>query len=722
MRKATVLFIAIVLFLTNIAKADEGMWFLAFINKNYEQMNALGCKLTTEDIYSVNNSSLKDAVIALDHGNCTGELISSKGLILTNHHCGYGEIQAHSTVENDYLTNGFWAMSMSEELPNPGKTVSFLIRVEDVTSKVLAEVNDNMDETERQTTIDKAKEAIAAEATKGTNYEGEVNSFFNGNNFYLCVYEVFLDVRLVGAPPESVGKYGGDTDNWMWPRHTGDFSMFRVYCAPDGSPAEYSTENIPYTPKKYLTINIGGVKENDFTMIMGYPGTTNRWLTSEGVENTINHENAIRVKVRTEKLRIMKEDMDKDLAVRIQYASKYAQSANYWKYSIEQNKGLEKLKIVDRKVLVEKDLKKWIKADKANRTEKYGSMLKTISNAYSGSSKYDKATQYWFEAFYQGPEIISLAFTTRRLDVILQMGQATAAQEEANALMDAAITYFKDYNMPTDKKLFVAMMQLYKDNVGGKEFYPSFFADVDKDYSGSFQKYADELYSKSIFTNQKRYEAFLKNPDMKTLEDDLGYKTALSMLEVYFDFSQKMEVSNNELTKGYRLYTDAVMKMRTEKDKNDLFYPDANSTMRLTYGKVGGYTVDGKYSGISTDLDGYMAKEDKSNPEFFVTDRMKELYKVKDYGRWATKEGKLNTCFLTNNDITGGNSGSPVMNAKGQLIGVAFDGNSEAMSGDIVFETELQRTICVDIRFVLFMIDKYAGATNLINEMTIVTE
>jgi len=722
MKKVTVLFIAMILLFVNIAKADEGMWFLAFINKNYDQMKALGLKLTAEEIYSVNNSSLKDAVIALDHGNCTGELISSKGLILTNHHCGYGEIQAHSTVENDYLTNGFWAMSMEEELPNPGKTVSFLVRVEDVTDKVLAEVTDAMTETERQATIEKISQSIAEDATSGTNYEGEVNAFFNGNNYYLCVYEVFLDVRLVGAPPESVGKYGGDTDNWMWPRHTGDFSMFRVYCAPDGSPAEYSTENIPYTPKNHLTINIAGVKENDFTMILGYPGTTNRWLTSDGVQTTMDHENAIRVKVRTEKLRILKEDMEKDPAVRIQYASKYAQSANYWKYSIQQNIGLQKLDVVNRKKVIEKDLTKWIKADKANRNAKYGTMLKTISKAYKANSKYDIVSNYWFEALYQGPEIIGAALSARRLNVLLQMGQTEAANEETVTMLKDAELFFKDYNMTTDKKLFVALMQLYKDNVGGKDFYPSFFTDIDNDYDGSFQKFADELYSKSIFTDKARYEAFMKNPDLTTLSNDLGYKIAVSALDVYFSIYDAVEANGQELSKGYRLYSDALMKMRTEKNKADLFYPDANSTMRLTYGTVGGYTVDGKYSGITTDLDGYIAKEDKTNPEFFVTDRMKEVYKAKDYGRYADKNGKLITCFLTNNDITGGNSGSPVMNAKGQLIGAAFDGNSEAMSGDIAFEPVLQKTICVDIRFVLFMIDKYAGATNLIEEMTIVNE
>ncbi len=718
MRKVT-LFLAIVFLTLNIAKADEGMWFLAFINKNYEQMKAMGCKLTPEDIYSINKASLKDAIITLDHGSCTGELISSKGLILTNHHCGYGEIQAHSTVENDYLTNGFWAFSMDQELPNPGKTVSFLVKVEDVTTKVLAEVTDKMTEAERDATISKMTALIEEEAIAGTHYTAEVSSFFNGNNYYLCVYEVFNDVRLVGAPPESIGKFGHDTDNWMWPRHTGDFTLFRVYCSPDGKPAEYAKENIPYTPKKYLTINIGGIKENDFTMILGYPGTTDRWLTSDGVKNTMENTNKIRIQVREQKLKIMKEDMDKSDEVRIKYASKYAQCANYYKYSIGQNNGLTNLKVVARKKVTEKQLKAWIAKDET-RKERYATMLPSIAKAYKANNDNDRALQYWFEAIYQGPEIISFALQARRLNYLLSLGNKAAADIEAAELLDGADALFKDFNMPTDKKLFVALIKLYKDNIKTKEFQASIFADIDKKYEGSLEKYAEEMYSKSIFTDINRYKEFLKNPEASKLESDLAYVTAISFLDLYFNISEASEPLAAEFSKGYRLYSESLIKLLQEKDKNALFYPDANSTMRLTYGKVGGYVADGKTYGFTTDLDGYMLKEDAKNPEFVVSDKLKQLHKAKNYGRYADKNGKLITCFIANNDITGGNSGSPVMNDRGQLIGTAFDGNWEAMSGDLAFEPDYQRTISVDIRYVLFIIEKYGEAKRLIDEMKIV--
>ena len=718
MKKSIVLiFTVILLFSSFVSKADEGMWFLAFINKNYEEMKAMGFKLTPEDIYSINNSSMKDGVVALDHGSCTAELVSKQGLLLTNHHCAYGEIQEHSTEEHDYLTNGFWAMSMDEELPNPGKTASFLVRMEDVTEDVLAEITDDMSEKMREAVVEKISKQIEAEAVAGTHYEAKVQSFFGGNNYYLFIYEVFLDVRLVGAPPESIGKYGHDTDNWMWPRHTGDFSMLRIYCAPDGSPAEYSTSNVPLESKYFFPVTIKGVKQNDFAMIMGFPGTTNRYLTSWEVQETIEHGNTITFQVRDKKLEIMRKHMDKDNKIRIQYASKYAQTANYWKYSRGQNLGLENLKVVKRKKNLQKRLTKWIKKDD-KREKKYGNALELIEGAVVEHKKYDFASSYWFEALYQGTELLQFLLQNQQLFSALG-GDKEELEVICADLKKDSESFFKNYNPELDKELMVALFQMYANNVD-KEFYPTVIKEIIDDYDGNYQKFADELYSKSILTNQDRYNKFLDNPSSLTFNTDMGVTTSLSILKVYWGIADEKDNIDYDLKKGHRLFIASYLEMLKEEEPKKLFYPDANSTIRLSYGIVDGYTADNKDFKYYTTIDGYMAKEDANNPEFVVSDKLKDIYKKKNYGRYATKDGNLNTCFITNNDITGGNSGSPVINGNGELIGIAFDGNWEAMSGDIAFEPELQRTICVDIRFVLFTIDKYAGATNLIKEMTII--
>jgi len=639
---------AVFLFSSFVSKADEGMWFLAFINKNYSEMQAKGLKLTVEDIYSINKSSMKDAVVALDHGSCTAELISAQGLLLTNHHCGYGEIQAHSSVENDYLTDGFWAMSMDEELSNPGKTASFLIRMENVTERVLAEVNDGMKEKMRESVVEEISAKIEEEATEGTHYEAEVQSFYGGNEYYLFIYEVYKDIRLVGAPPESIGKYGHDTDNWMWPRHTGDFSIFRVYCAPDGSPAEYSVDNVPYEPKHFFPISIKGVKENDYAMILGYPGTTNRYLTSWEVDQTINHENDIRIEVRTKKLEILKSHMEKDETVRIQYAAKHAQAANYWKYSIGQNKGLKALKVVKRKKKMQKKLAKWIKKDD-KRKEKYSEALAIVNNAVKDNYKYDLVSAYWFEALYLGSELEQ--FALQNFGLLSAFGDEETLKETCEDLKVEGETFFKDYNATVDRELLIAMFEIFKTKVP-KEFHPTIFDDINKDFEGNFNKFADELYSKSILTDEKRYMDFLDNPSQANFTNDLGVQTASSIIKIYWDVKDKMRENEYKLAKGRRLFIASYLKMLQEDDANALFYPDANSTMRLTYGQVGGYTANGKTYDYTTNLDGYMEKEDANNPEFFVSQRLKELYKAKEYGRYADKNGKLITCFTTNNDIT----------------------------------------------------------------------
>jgi len=722
-KKFLSVFIIFVLILNTTVKADgddEGMWLPMLVQKlNIKKMQAMGLKLTAEDIYSVNNGSLKDAVIALDHGSCSGELVSAEGLFLTNHHCGYGEIQAHSTVEHDYLTDGFWAMSKAEELPNPGKTVSFLINVTDVTDKVNAVITDEMTEEERNAVIMTLSKKLEAEAVANSKewYEARMQSFFEGNSYYLFVYETYKDVRLVGAPPSSIGKYGADTDNWMWPRHTGDFSMFRIYCAPDGKPAEYSEENIPFTPKKFFPVSIKGQKKNDFAMVMGYPGGTTRYMTSFGVDNEMEVTNKIRIKLRGIKQEIMKKEMDASDKVRIQYASKYSRSTNYYKYSIGQNNGLNALNVMGKKQNEEAELNKWINKKKSRKAE-YGEAISLIENSLKELKDANVAQSYWLEAFWLGPEVIKTA-----LRGYYGIKRAAGNEEATNKLKEKAKEFFKDFYQPIDKTVFVAMCKTYKEDIP-EDYYPTFFKDVNDNYDGDFSKFADKLYSSSIFVDEAKYNAFLAKPNMEDLEKDLGVVVANSVYALYMEKGALTKEKQMNYAKGKREYLAAKL----DKEKNVAHYPDANSTMRLTYGTVGDYSPkDAVIYKHYTTLKGYMDKENEGSPktdEFYVPQRLKDLYAAKDYGQYGNKRAdgtkEMRVCFTTNNDITGGNSGSPVINGNGELIGIAFDGNWEAMSGDIAFETELQKCINVDIRFVLFVIDKYAGASHLVKEMKIV--
>jgi hypothetical protein len=710
-------FIFFIIFLAGLAvqvRADEGMWLPQLINRLvYENMEKMGLHLTADEIYSVNHSSLKDAIIRFGRG-CTGEVISADGLVITNHHCGYGAIQSHSSVEYDYLTDGFWARSRDEELPNEGLTATFLIRIEDVTSRILSGMNEAMTEEERNKKIDELSEQIVREATDGTLYNASVRSFYKGNEFYLFVYETFRDVRLVGAPPSSIGDFGGDTDNWMWPRHTGDFSMFRIYMAPDGTPAGYNKDNIPLKPKYFLPISLKGVERGDFAMIMGYPGSTDRYATSYAVNLAVDQNNPTIVRIRQQKLDIYKKDMDASDEVRIKYASKYARISNYWKYFIGQTQDLKRLKVAEKKVDMENQFQSWADSDET-RKQKYGNVLPQLRQAYDEIRPYDFFRIYYSEAV-RGCEAMNFAGTFLRLQEMLSDNHPDPVRlgDMINTLRDRTAAFFKDYNMLTDRKILASMLSMYDKDVA-PIFYPEELVRIAGKYKGDFVKYALKAFAGSIFTDSTRVYALLDKPDAKAIAGDPLYRLWAAFTAFYrttMDKTDSITVSRN---KYERLYMQGLREMMPDKT----FYPDANSTMRLTYGQVlDYYPADAVHYDFRTTLKGVMQKENPSNPEFIVPDKLNELYRTKDFGPYG-QDGSMYVCFLTNNDITGGNSGSPVLNADGQLIGLAFDGNWEAMSGDITFEPELQRTICVDIRYVLFIIDKYAGAQNLVNELTV---
>jgi len=505
-------------------KADEGMWLPSLIQKlNINQMQKEGCELSADDIYSINHSSLKDAVVALDHGSCTAEMISEKGLLLTNHHCGFGEIQAHSSVEHDYLKNGFWAKNYEEELPNPGKTVSFLIRMEDVTDSVMKNLSDTLSEEERESEIQKASFRIQNAAMDSVNeYNAMVKPLFNDNRYFLFVYQVFRDVRLVGAPPVSIGKFGGDTDNWMWPRHTGDFSIFRVYCSPDGKPADYSKDNVPFHPKYHFTVSLDGYKKDSYAMIMGYPGRTSRYKTSYGVNYTMSVTNPVRIKVRKAKLNILSQYMKTSEKARIQYASKYARSSNYYKYSIGQNKGLNALHIIDQKKAIEDKFTEWVNMDKS-RKEKYGEALSLIKNFYANSES-SKAYEYMVESMLMGPEIFYACFKAKGLELSLKDGNNNdRVKNDVANLREKMKNFYKDYDASTDAKVSAELFKIYADNVN-PEYYPSFINTVEKKYHGNYKKFADKIFKKSIFTDKAKLESFLNKPSYKTLTKDPVYK------------------------------------------------------------------------------------------------------------------------------------------------------------------------------------------------------
>lgn len=715
MKKFSVILVILFLSFGFRVKADEGMWLLPLIEKlNMGKMTELGLKLSADDIYSLNKASLKDAVVIFG-GGCTAEIVSPQGLVLTNHHCGYGSIQAHSTVDHDYLRDGFWAKTKEEELPNPNLSVTFLISIEDVTGQVLANVTQDMSETDRTAAINEVRQALEKKATEGNDYRAQVASFYGGNYFYLLVYERYNDVRLVGAPPSSIGKFGSDTDNWEWPRHTGDFSVFRVYSGPDGKPAAYAKENIPLKPKYFLPVSIKDLNKGDFTMIMGYPGRTSRYMTSYEIKEQLQIVHPDRIKIRGIKQDIWMKDMKADQKVNIQYSAKYFGSSNYWKFSIGQKAGLERLNVLGKKEALEAQFNKWVAAT-PDRKAKYGEALNLIKKSVEGRADYYNALQYLSECI-QGCELFRM---NRIASTLISALQSDDAQKIADAVANAKnrmSDFYKDYNPPTDNKSTKAMLKLYRADIAGR-FQPDFYANVvDRKYKGDIDKFVDDMFDKSIFSSESKFMAFFDKPVLKKLENDPVYLTSLSIYKTVASVSAENDKFDDDLTKGRRLWIAALMEMVPDKTQ----YPDANFTMRLTYGTIEPYDPrDGVTYKYYTTLQGVVDKYKPGDYEFDLPQRLIDLNNKKEYGRYGSSKGYMPVCFLTNNDITGGNSGSPVMNANGELIGLAFDGNWESMSGDIAYEPELQRTIVVDIRYVLWIMDIYAGAKNLVDEMTIV--
>ncbi|MBN1924310.1 MAG: S46 family peptidase [Prolixibacteraceae bacterium] len=709
-----VLLFVVTLFVMGKALADEGMWLPSLLSAlNQSKMRELGFELTKADIYNVNQPGLKDAVVAIERGSCTGGLVSPEGLFFTNHHCGFGEIQKHSSEDNNILKNGFWAETHEQELVNPGKTVTFLIRVEDVSDSINSYLSNSMDENERERIIDSLSLRLEVSATEATHYDAQVKSFYSGNRFYLFVTETFRDVRLVGTPPNFIGKFGGDTDNWVWPRHTGDFSLFRIYTAPNGDPADYSEENIPLIPKHFFPVSLKGYSEGDFSMILGYPGSTNRYQTSGEIKFLMENLNDVRIRVREKKLGIIRDYMATGEKATIQYAAKHNRSSNYYKYSIGQNRGIERLKVIEKKKKLEEDFIKWL-SENEERKSKYGQALSLINEALKTEGD-DKAYRYLIETFLSGIEIIPYANRFTNLKNHLKSHSNESVEWQIEYLKEASEKFFRDYNPVTDQKLLAALSRIYAENVD-HAYHPEFIKEIEKRYNGNFEKWAEHLFAKSMFNNEQAISKFLNKPRWMIIVNDPVYKCSRQIYNLYKRLQDERETDIEKLEKGKRLFIAGIMDMYADKE----LYPDANSTMRLTYGTVGGYfPSDAVEYNYFTTHKGYLEKSIPGDREFDVWPEMVNLLNANDFGQYADRDGSLHTCFITNNDITGGNSGSPVLNNRGELIGIAFDGNWEAMSGDVAFEPDLQKCICVDIRFVLWVMEKFSGATHLIDEMTI---
>ncbi len=699
--------------------AHEGMWIPLFLGElNEAQMKEMGLKLTAEDIYSINQTSLKDAIVIFGRG-CTGELVSEQGLLLTNHHCGYGAIQSHSSVKHDYLSNGFWAMSKEEELPNPGLTATFLVEMREVTKEALLDIDDSMTEEERSKKLKENLEALKTNNSMDNGIKVKIKPFFSGNRYFMFFYEVYKDIRLVGAPPSNIGKFGGDTDNWMWPRHTGDFSMFRIYANENNRPAEYAKDNVPYKPKTFLKISIQGVEEGDFTFVYGYPGRTQEYLVSDAVKMITEVENPIKIKCRSIRLDIMKAAQNTDPKVRIQYSGKVASIANGWKKWQGENRGIKRMDAINNKAILENEMKLWLN----NNTEmekKYGGIIEDYKETYKSLKPWKVQYQYFAEAG-MGIEIVRFASSFQNFVEELSKEEPDESEIEKLKikLQKKSAAFYKDYFQPIDHKIASHLLAEYYLGVDTKDL-PEEFQYMHKKFDNDFVKYVDYLFKKTVFVHQAELDELIKKANkssLKKIQKDPAYLFAASLLKKF----DEIKAATVDLSAGLVALDRRYMQMQMDFQPNKVFYPDANFTMRISYGKVDGYNPRDaiKYVHFTT-LDGIMQKENPEIYDYVVEPQLKKLYLEKDFGKYANANGQMNVCFTASNHTTGGNSGSPVFDANGYLIGLNFDRNWEGTMSDIVYDPDQCRNITLDIRYCLFIIDKFAGASHLIEEMTLV--
>lgn len=703
----------LLLFIIQTQAQQGGMWIPSLLKgMNETEMKNLGMKITAEQIYSVNKSSLKDAVPQFD-GGCTAEVISDKGLILTNHHCGFDAIQNHSTVEHDYLRDGFWAYKMEEELLNKDMVVTFVVRIEDVTTKVLEGVSNLTTEAEKQKKIQDNIGALSNSLPKESWQENKIRTFYDGNQYILFVTETFKDIRLVGAPPSSIGKFGSDTDNWVWPRHTGDFSLFRIYADKNNRPASYSPDNVPYKPKHFFPVSITGVKENDFTMVMGYPGRTQEYLPAVAVEQIVNTLNPAKIEVRDAALKVQDRFMRKDQAIKIQYASKYASVANYWKKWIGETKGLKKSNAVAVKQKFEKNFQE--KVVKAGKQAEYGNLLADFQKNYTEIKDYALARDYFSEVALRNTEILSVGYKLYQLEQLLTAKGEQAFNDRKKNLSDGIGDFYKDYNAEVDKNIFEQLISIYSTK-SPKQFLPNSLATVDA------TQLTNAVFGSSKLTSLTSFRELLEGDSktvMEKINNDKGYQVIKAMADAYTkNVAPKYDELNLRNIALQRTYMKAILELSP---KSARIFPDANSTLRITYGKVKGYKPnDAVYYEPFTTLDGVMEKYVPGDYEFDVPQKLIDLYNNKDYGQYGVK-GKMPVCFIATNHTTGGNSGSPALDANGNLIGLNFDRVWEGTMSDIYYSPEICRNIMVDARYILFIIDKYAGAKNIINELKIIS-